>query len=85
MKPIWFAATLALLLILLSFSCKKEALTCVNPEEVTDCFDPTLVDSLALCTADYSPVCGCDGNTYSNACHAETSGLKAWKSGECCE
>lgn len=36
-----------------------------------------------VCTEDYTPVCGCDGETYSNACVAERNGLSNWTLGEC--
>lgn len=36
-----------------------------------------------ICTTDYTPVCGCDQQTYSNACTAATSGLTSWTLGEC--
>jgi hypothetical protein len=36
-----------------------------------------------LCTAQYSPVCGCDGVTYSNACAAAAKGVNVAAKGEC--
>ncbi len=49
-----------------------------------DCIDPDLIDPNVLCTSDYAPVCGCDGNTYSNACVATNwHGISSYTTGEC--
>ncbi len=36
-----------------------------------------------MCTRDYRPVCGCDGETYSNKCSAHAAGISVASEGEC--
>jgi hypothetical protein len=66
---------LAAFIILQSGTCEKK----------TDCIDPLKIDSTAVCTMIYHPVCGCDGNTYPNACVAAKSGVTKWAEGACGE
>jgi hypothetical protein len=48
------------------------------------CIDPTLVNLNVMCPAIWAPVCGCDGNTYSNTCEATNyGGVTSWTDGEC--
>ena len=46
-----------------------------------DCNGEPIIDS--VCIELYDPVCGCNGETYSNSCFAISKGIKNWSDGEC--
>lgn len=47
------------------------------------CIDFRQICNDCNCLMVYDPVCGCDGNTYSNACFAYISGVTSWTEGAC--
>ena len=54
-----------------------------TPAESALCVDPDQADPTLMCTMDYTPVCGCDSNTYSNSCVAGGAGVTRWTAGAC--
>ena len=65
--------------------CPYGAWACIELETTGGgCIDESLIDPNMACTEEWNPVCGCDGNTYSNACYATYyGGVTEFTPGEC--
>jgi len=82
MALLFRAAALALLsTILVASGCQRPPTRATLP--TAECIDPTKVNPDGICTMDYNPVCGCNGQTYSNACVAGNAGVRTYTAGPC--
>lgn len=69
------------LLVLTFASCEKET---KNDDQSTEtCIDSSLINTQAIITHDWNPVCGCNGETYSNPMAAKYSGVTKYTEGVC--
>ena len=60
------------------YFCDKPAGTCAEPGAQGTC-----TEMKPMCTRDWRPVCGCDGNTYGNDCTRIAAGVSKDHDGEC--
>jgi hypothetical protein len=64
-----------------------DGLWCEHPDGQCKVADAagTCVKGADVCTQDYDPVCGCDGETYGNRCMAKVAKVQVDYPGECKE
>lgn len=70
---------------LLGLQCRDDEYCKFEEDAICGAADATGVceEIPEVCTLEFAPVCGCDGNTYDNACAAAAEGVSVARQGEC--
>ena len=70
-----------ILLVSATMGCEKKLVEDFEKDVGADCVEKPKPE--VVCTAQYDPVCGCNGKTYGNACVADAMGIRVVYKGEC--
>lgn len=70
-------------LLMYSLGLLMTLMACKSNKIANDCKGKPNPD--CVCTEQYMPVCGCDNQTYGNACVAQCAGVKSYIKGKCPE
>jgi hypothetical protein len=63
------------------YMCAFDDGACLQPDALGTCVEK--IPGVIHCLENWAPVCGCDGQTYSNRCHAGAAGVSTASEGEC--